>query len=260
MELPERLRAAWPALISLVVVLGTAGLARQAWLRAATDRAFAVDAATVGVVGHPAWLAPEGAAQLALRVAEGSPGRASLLDTEALTLWAERLGRGSPWVRDVLEVQPRHPGQADVRLRLRRPVLALADGAFVAADGTILPAAAVSLSPWPLQLQGAADGEALADAAAACVVFAPFRAGLDREGIVVERVLVEAGDRIVFLTSEGVALEWGRSGRNASLAVVDLPPADRVANLLAVAQKRPGLFGVERVVLWKEQAGIHLRP
>lgn len=260
MELPERLRAAWPALISVAVVLGTLGLARQAWVRADSNEAFRVDGGSVSVLERPAWLGKRGAEELALALAAASDRSPSLLDDESLEGWAERLTRHTPWVAKLLDVSPRHPGQADVRVRLHRPVMALTDGALVAADGTLLGPAPIQLTPEPLVLQDGGGPHALRDAAAATVDIGPFRESLDAEEIVVERVVVEGSGRVVFITSEGVALEWGRSGRNADLAAVDLPPSQRVANLLEVAGRRPGLFGVERVVLWKERPDIILRP
>ena len=248
-----------PAVLTLSVLLACAALVRVSWTAASSDAAFVADPLPVTVVGRPAWMSGELAQALAAEVADLSRP-VSLLDADGLAAWSGRMTRLSPWIEGVRRAEPRFPGQVDVVLELARPVLQLANGLLVAGDGRVLGTGSVTLDPPPLLYPGAPEAESLKECAAAALELRPFRAQLEHEELGVGRVLLEHGSTVVFVTHQGVSLEWGRSGRANAFAAVDLPPAERVANLLELANRRPGLFGVERVVLWKDRPEELLRP
>ena len=261
MDWSERIEAWAPAVMTVFVLVASAALVRVSADAADLDPAFAVDPAAVAVLEHPAWMSPELAGELASQISARTEPL-SLLAPEGLSTWIARLAHSSAWIDAVQAASPLHPGQIEVRLILARPVLDLGDGGLVSADGRLLGPGPVALDPVPLSFwdAGARDVSAIAEAAAAAAQLLPFRPQLEREELGVERVGVEAGGLVVFVTREGVLLEWGRSARATAFSEVDLPPAARVAGLLEVAARRPGLLGVARVVLWKERPDVLLRP
>lgn len=248
----------------VTVLLGTAGLVQRAWNQADVDGDFVVDPRTVEVLGTPDWMAPGLAAELAVGMASAATRRANLLDGGSLRPWAEGLAGSSPWVESLVAVEPRFPGQVELRLTVARPAVVFPDGRYVAADGRVLGPGDARLHPAPLQLiprsHQAWDGEGLAECAAAAVDLAPFRQALVREELAVSRVGLDGAGLVYFLTDGGVVLEWGRSSRNRAHVATDLSPGQRVASLMELASRRPGLFGVERVVLWKDRPEQYLRP
>lgn len=258
------LAQALQSLLAVAVFVGAGAWIRMAWREAAGDPAFHVDAAEVRLLSVPDWMVPETAAAVALDLAAGASARGSLLDAKALREWTSDLAARSPWVAEVVEVTPRFPGQVDLRLRLARPVLSLPDGQLLAADGRRLGQGSVRLDPGPLRLDESTDESRHAEAAAAAQDLLPLRPLLAEQGLDVESLHVQQqpglGDVVVFVTGSGVALEWGRSTRHQQRAAADLSPAERVTALLDVASRRPGLVGVERVVLWKERPDVLLRP
>jgi hypothetical protein len=183
---------------------------------------------------------------------------ASLLSEAELASLARTAGAASPWVSAVEQVEPRWPGQAELRLRLRRPVLSVGD-VLVAADGQPLGLGPVSLNPPPLACDGTQlRAEDLVECAAAAAAILPFRAELAEKGVRLGSVAPGAEDSVSFFTDAGVELAWGRSARAAPLAYLDLPVAGRLANLRLVLADHPGLQGVRRVQLWTDRPVVVL--
>lgn len=254
-------RSPGPAILAWVVLAALLLLLRVAHGAMVEHPRFAVEPRFVSVESRPAWMTPELAERVAadLSVSLGAP--ASLLDPRALAAWERHLPDASRWVEVVEGVQPAFPGRAEVRLRLRRPVLELSGGRLVAADGHHLGHGPVVLDPPLLQLVGSLGPDALSECAVAAADLEPFRAEIEEVGgVLIDRVLLSDQGRVVFLTARGVELEWGRSSAHGDLASVDLPPRKRVDNLLTVLEGRPGLYEVWRVVLWKDRPEVVFEP
>ncbi len=242
-----------PWLLPAVMVAGVAVLVLQA--RDALERTprFMVDPATCAVSTRPAWLSDELARFIAASVARGLRKRASLLDVHDLEDWADTLAGCSPWIESVESLSPRFPGQAVVRLRLRRPVLAVDGSILVAASGHVLGLGTVALEPAPLDYAGRHLDEDYRECAAAAGEIAGFRAELDVLGVRLAGVGIGPDDTVVFTTDGGVELSWGRSARKSASSHLDLPPEARLANLRQVLVDFPRLRGVRRVQLWTDR-------
>ncbi|MCB9898419.1 MAG: hypothetical protein H6825_10480 [Planctomycetes bacterium] len=251
-------RSSWPPLtLALVALLGVAGLIHLA--RGAMDGnpRFLVDPSRVRVDAFPDWMPVEVAQRLAAQLGEALGGPVPLLDEHALDAWRQTLPATSDWIESVDVLEPSFPGQARATLRLRRPVLTLPGDLLVSADGRTLGRGQVEVEPRPLLFVGTSDPAAVRECAAAAAEILPFRARIDAEGrVAIDRVSRGDDGRVRFLTTRGVEIEWGRSLRSTPLAVVDLPPERRVENLMAAIRGNPGLYGVWRVTLWKEQPEV----
>jgi len=253
----ERVR---PAILPVLVVLGVALLVAHARDRLAGSPRFTVDPTTWEVRSRPDWLSDDLAETLARRISVGLADRSSLLDSDGLERWAEGLLEISPWIESVERIEPRFPGQADVRLRLRRPVMSVDGDILLSAGGHVLGPGATSIQPEPLHFEGAHfDDEALRETAAAAAELVPFRAELDALGIRVERVGIDRDDTVIFRTDRDVVLSWGRSARESGLSYLDLPFRARIDNLKMVLVDFPGLAGVERVQLWTDKPVVRTR-
>lgn len=250
-------RYAAPALTGLFVV-GVVALVWVADEAAASSSRFAIRSDKVAVLERPPWLGEATARSIAADLSAGLPGPVSLLDSGALLAWRTRLDRVSPWVSAVLTLAPRFPGRAEVRLQLRRPVLVLPTGEWVAADGSVLGQGEVRLDPAPLLMGGSLGLDDIAECAVAAAEVSPWRGRLAAQAIELVAVQLSREQRVLFRTSSGVEIEWGRSARKSDFSAVDLPPAARIAQLLELAQGRPGLAGVERVVLWLDRPELVL--
>jgi hypothetical protein len=247
----------------VLTVLATAAVVLLAWIAgdaAASSSKFSVRPDRVAVLQRPAWMGAETARAIAAELSGGLPGPVSLSDSGALAAWHTRLDRISPWVEVVLGLSPSFPGRAEARLRLRRPVLSLPNGEWVSADGSVLGQGQVQLEPAPLRLIGPMGLDEIAECAQGAAEIAPWRAKLAEQALELVTVRLSAEQRVVFTTTDGVAIEWGRPARQSEFAAVDLPAATRIANLLEVAEGRPGLIGVERVVLWLDRPEVHPIP
>ena len=260
MEWKQRIDTWGPSLLTSLVLLGSAGAISLGWSSAATDSAFRVDPERVAVLEQPRWIGGASAAALADELGLDLSHEAPLLDSESLESWAARLLKSSPWIEEVVSVEPRFPSQADVRVRLVRPVLRLPDQTLVAWDGRRLGRADVVVEPALLDVLGPQDDVSLAECASAAIDVMPFRDLLEKEELGLAAVTFESGGRVTFVTHEGVAIEWGRSRRTGGFSAVDLPPGARIQGLLDVASGRPGLIGIERVIIWKERPEIYERP
>ncbi len=249
----------WGApVLSALVFLAVAGLLFVARDSARASPRFEVDPGHVAVLERPEWLPADLATELGLQLGISLGGPASLLGDEDLTRWRGDLMDASDWVESVERLEARFPGQAEVRLRLRRPVLELSGQVLLSADGHTLGTGYIDTEPRLLRFEGAGNAEEVRECAASAADILPYRFELEDEGITLDRVLLGVGGRVRFLTTVGVEIEWGRSTTRSEFAAVDLPPAARVEHLLTALERRPGLHGVARVVVWKDQPEIVL--
>jgi len=261
-------REGWDQLIKqfgapVLTLLASLGVLALIWIAddaAAGSRRFAVRPDQVAVLQRPDWMGDQTARSIAADLSTGLSGPVSLLDTGALAAWRTRLDRLSPWVELVLDLSPSFPGRAEARLRVRRPVLRLRGGEWVSADGSVLGLGEIHLDPAPLRLDGPVGLDDIAECALGAAEIGPWRTELAAQELDLVSVRLSPEDRVVFMTAKGVAIEWGRSARQSEFAAVDLPAATRIAHLLEVAERRPGLIGVERVVLWLDRAEVRLIP
>jgi hypothetical protein len=244
-----------PALIVLALVL--------LLLRARTDLAstprFVVDPSVCTVQARPAWASDALAASLAEQVSRGLGAQASLIEGNDLHRWGAALERLSPWIESVERIEPRFPYQADVRLRLRRPVMVVDDGILVASSGHVLGPGPVFLEPSLLAFRGRTVDEDVRECAAAAAELQPFREELDRLGVHVVSVGIAVDQTVWFGTDTGVELNWGRTLRKSEYANLDLPYAARIANLREVLVDYPGLRGVRKVQLWTDRPVVTQR-
>lgn len=247
-----------PPLLAGVVLLGVIVLIVAARRHGAGSARFAVDPAHVAVVSAPDWMPAELASELAEHLARELGPPVSLMDDEGLSAWARDLPDLASWIAAVERVEPSFPGQAEVHLRLRRPVLVLAGDLLVSGDGQRVGYGDLPGAPRPLHLQGPADGEDVLECAASAAELLPYRGELAEAGLRIDRVGVEGQGEVVFLTATGVELEWGRSARKSEFSALDLPARARVDNLLTVLRRRPGLPGVRRIVLWRDRPEVVL--
>ncbi len=255
-RLIEHLR---PFALPLLVLTGVTVLLVVARQDLADTPRFRVDPGTVEVRARPAWVGEELAQSLARQVSRGLSKGASLLEASDLSEWATSLPDLSPWIASVEAVVPYFPSRADVRLRLRRPVLVVEGDILVAATGEVLGLGPVSVRPEPLYYVGSHADEEYRECAAAAAELLPFRDELTRLGVTVVAVGVSPGGQVLFHTLDEVELDWGRSARKSDLARLDLPPPARIANLRRVLIDFPGLSGVRRVRLWTDQPVVTRR-
>jgi hypothetical protein len=245
----DRLR---PALVPAVVVLGLLLLVVRARRELQAAPRFQVDPSACEVLVRPEWVSEELAAALARQIGRGLGREASLLGEQELQAWEQTLTGLTPWIEEVEGVEPRFPYQADVRLRLRRPVLVV-DGVFlVAATGDVLGPGPVSITPPPLGFDGGQRDEDFRECAAAAAELLPFRRELEDLDVQVVSVGIAEDDTVVFRTEQGVELNWGRTARKSHLSQLDLPPEARIGNLRQVLVDYPGLRGVRAVLLWTD--------
>lgn len=257
-ELDRTLKRWGGTLLTTVVLAGLIVLTGAAHRAAAGSERFVVRPDVAAVLECPSWLDPRAAQVLAHQLGDDLTP-ASLLDPDGLLAWRAQLGRLSPWVAGVETLEASFPGRAEVRLRLRHPVLQLPEGELVASDGIVLGRAPVALDPPALRVDGQLGAGALEECAAAAAELLPFRATLAEQALLLDAVTLEEDGQVVFSTRDGVELEWGRSARQSAFAAVDLSPAARVEQLLEVARRHPGLIGVRRVRLWLERAEVVLQ-
>jgi len=252
-------RSAWPVLVPvllLAIVLVVAWRSRQTLEHAP---AFTVDPSRWQLTGRPAWMPESVAALVAADVAAHVAGGASLLNEDDLQRLSESVRAASPWIAGVERVEPRWPAQAELRLRLRKPVLAVEGDILVAADGRVLGLGPVDLVPEPLAYSGrGADADVLECAAAAGEVL-PYRGVLQDLGVHLASASLGSDGTVVFLTDGGVELAWGRTLRRSRLAYLDLPAEARIDNLREVLTDFPHLDGVRRVQLWTDRPVVTRR-
>lgn len=249
----------WGApVLSGLVFLAVAGLLFVSRESAQASERFLVDPAQVAVLERPEWMPPELAAELGVQLGLYLGAPASLLGNEDLVRWRGDLADASDWVESVERLEARFPGRAEVRLRLRRPVLELAGQVLLSADGHTLGRGFIETEPRPLRFEGTGEPEEVRECAASAADILSYRFELEDMGIVLDAVRLGAGGRVCFLTTTGVEIEWGRSATRSEFAAVDLPPAARIRHLLTAQERRPGFHGVARVIVWKDQPEIEL--
>ncbi len=252
-------RSAWLLFVPLLLVAALLVVAWRARLTLRDEPAFVVDPSRWQLVGRPAWLPEAAAAGVAADVSAHVAGGASLLAEDDLQRLSAAVRAASPWIAAVDRVEPRWPAQAELRVRLRRPVLAVDGDIMVAADGRVLGLGPVDLVPEPLAYAGpGVDADVLECAAAAGEVL-PFRGALLELGVSLAAVAPEADGTVVFVTDQGVELAWGRTLRRTRLAYLDLPAAARIENLRQVLVDFPRLDGVRRVRLWTDRPEVTRR-
>jgi hypothetical protein len=242
-----------PLVLPAVIVLALVLLLVRARSDLASTPRFVVDPSACSVIRRPPWSSDALAAALAAQVSRGLGEQASLLDGQDLQRWGATLDRLSPWIEAVERVEPRFPYQADVRLRLRRPVMVVDDGILVASTGHVLGPGPVSIEPPLLAFRGRSENEDVRECAAAAAELLPFREELERMGVRVVSVGIAVDQTVWFGTDTGVELNWGRTLRKSEYATLDLPHAARIANLREVLVDYPGLRGVRKVQLWTDR-------
>lgn len=246
-------RMVWAIAVPAVLVAGLLVVALRARTELSREPAFTVDPSRVTLVGRPAWMPEDVAGALAADVSAHVAAGASLLSEAELASLARTVGAASPWIAGVVRVEPRWPAQAEIRLRLRRPVLKVGD-VLVAADGRPLGLGPIALDPPPLACDSSRlRGEDLLECAAAAAAILPYRAELAGKGVKLASVAPGSEDSVSFMTEAGVELAWGRSPRRSPLAYLDLPVDGRLANLRLVLADHPGLEGLRRVQLWTDR-------
>lgn len=252
----DRLR---PLVLPVVILLGVLALLIRARGELHSSPRFVVDPLACGVVSQPDWATDALADSLARQVSRGLGEHASLLDGHDLRRWSETLLELSPWIEAVELIEPRFPHQADVRLRLRRPVMAVEGEILVAATGQVLGPGPVDLSPPPLAYAGRELDEDVRECAAAAAEILPFRDELAALGVRLATVGIAdpspatSVETVAFRTDSGVELSWGRTRRKSEFSQLDLPYASRVDNLKQVLLEHPGLRGLRSVQLWTDR-------
>ncbi|MHC5210228.1 MAG: hypothetical protein ACYTG2_05880 [Planctomycetota bacterium] len=242
-----------PLVIPAVIVLAITLLLLRARSDLASTPRFVVDPSVCTVQDRPAWASELLATTLAEQVSRGLGAQASLLEGQDLHRWSATLEQLSPWIESVERIEPRFPYQADVRLRLRRPVMVVDDGILVAPGGHVLGPGPVSVEPPPLAFRGRTEDEDVRECAAAATELLPYREELDRLGVHVVSVGIAVDQTVWFGTDTGVELNWGRTLRKSEYANLDLPHEARIANLREVLVDYPGLRGVRKVQLWTDR-------
>lgn len=248
-----------PLVLPGVIVLGVLVLLLRARGALASSPRFVVDPSACGVVSQPDWVSDALADNLARQVSRGLGAQASLLKGHDLRRWSETLVELSPWIEAVELIQPRFPHQADVRLRLRRPVLAVEGEILVAATGQVLGPGPVDLSPAPLAYAGRELDEDVRECAAAAAEILPFREELAGLGVRLISVGIAASagttsvETVCFRTDTDVEVNWGRTRRKSEFSQLDLPYTARVENLKQVLLEHPGLRGVRSLQVWTDR-------
>lgn len=252
-------RTLWPLLVPLLLALLVLFLALRARQQLQREPEFTVDPTRWQLAGRPDWMPEFVAAEVAGGIAAHVAGAASLLREDELQWLSAAVLASSPWVEAVESVQPRWPAQAEIQVRLRRPVLVVDGDILVAADGRPLGLGPVALAPAPLVLKDVPGDAALLACAAACAEVLPFRPALEQAGVRLALVRPDINDTVTFQTEAGVDLCWGRVRGASRLAYLDLAPAQRIENLRQVLVEHPGLAGVRRVELWLDRPQVTLR-
>ena len=252
----DRLR---PLVLPGVILLGVLALLLRARGELHSSPRFVVDPSACGVVSQPAWASDALADNLARQVSRGLGERASLLDGGDLRRWSDALLELSPWIEAVELIEPRFPQQADVRLRLRRPVLAVDGEILVAATGQVLGPGPVDIQPPPLAYAGRELDEDVRECAAAAAEILPFRDELAALGVRLASVGISSPsgtttvETVSFRTDGDVEVNWGRARRKSEFSELDLPYSARVENLKQVLLEHPGLRGVRKVQVWTDR-------
>ncbi len=246
--------------LPVLMVAGVLALVLAARNALARSPRFVVDPAAVEVMARPAWLSDASAQAVAAELAVVLGGPASLLGREELAGWAAQLQSGSAWVAAVEAVESRFPFQADVRVVLRRPVLALPGGWLVTAEGHVVAGDPAGVEPAPLFCRRETPDAGALECAAAAGDILPLRAELDALGLEIAEVELGGEGLVAFVTASGVRIEWGRSSRASAFSQFDLPPAGRLANLRDVLTRHPGLRGVAEVKLWYDRPQVTPGP
>ncbi|MGQ0553978.1 MAG: hypothetical protein ACT4PU_12265 [Planctomycetota bacterium] len=242
-----------PLLIPLLLGLLLIALLVVAHRRLQRAPRFLVNPAVWQVMEAPDWLAHEQAGRVGQELSAALTGQASLLSGSDLQLWADALSGASPWVESVEALDPRFPGQLDVRLRLRVPVLEVPGGWLLAADGRVLGPGPTDYQPAPLAFDGRHAEEDYLECAAAAAELLPYRDVIERAGVRVLSVGPGPDGTVQFQSEGGAVLNWGRSARKAGFTHLDLSVQARIDNLLQVTADHPGLEGVLRVQLWTDR-------
>ena len=243
----------WPLVVPLLLLAVLIVVAWRARVSLQHEPAFTVDPTRWQLVGRPAWMPEAVAGDVAASVSAHVASGASLLREDDLLRLSAAVRASSPWIEAVDRVEPRWPSQAELRVKLRRPVLAVDGDILVAADGRVLGLGPVDLVPEPLAYAGReADADVIECAAAAGEVL-PWRGPLMDLGVNLVSVALGADGTVVFLTDGGVELSWGRTLRRSRLAYLDLPAAARIDNLREVLVDFPKLAGVRSVQLWTDR-------
>lgn len=248
-----------PLVLPCVILLGVLVLLIRARGELQSSPRFVVDPSVCGVVTQPAWVSDALGDSLARQVSRGLGERASLLDGNDLTRWSQSLLELSPWIEAVELIEPRFPHQADVRLRLRRPVLAVDGEILVAASGLVLGPGPVDLSPGPLAYAGRELDEDVRECAAAADEILPFRDELAALGVRLTSVTIVGAtgttsvETVAFRTDSDVVVNWGRTRRKSEFSQLDLPFSARVDNLKQVLLEHPGLKGLRSVQVWTDR-------
>ncbi|HTE07076.1 MAG TPA: hypothetical protein VK824_12860 [Planctomycetota bacterium] len=255
--------ASKPLMLPGVLLVGVLVLIVRARATLEQSPRFVVDPSVCTVVARPAWVSDGVARSIALAVATGLGRQASLLQGRELQRWADALTDPaadiSPWIESVERLEPHFPSQADVRIRLRVPVMVVDGALLVAASGHVLGPGPVAVSPAPLQYAGRHLDEDYIECAAAAGELVPYRDELDRAGVRVVSVGIGEDGTVVFTTDAGVELSWGRSARKSAWSHLDLPPSERLGNLRQVLVDFPGLASLRRVQLWTDRPVTTLR-
>jgi hypothetical protein len=252
-------RSAWPLIVPLVLVAALLVVAWRARHSLQHEPAFTVDPSRWQLAGRPAWMPEDVAADVAASVSTHVAGGASLLREDDLQRLSEAVSAASPWIAAVERIEPRWPAQAELRLRVHRPVLAVDGDILLAADGRVLGLGRVDLEPGPLAYRGDDLDADVVECAAAAAEVLPFRGPLLDLGVRLDAVKLLDDGTVAFVTDGEVELSWGRSRRRSRLAYLDLPAAARIENLRQVLADFPGLAGVGRVRLWTDRPEVTRR-
>jgi len=246
-------RLAWALAVPLVLLGGLLVIALRARTALQREPDFTVDPSRWQVMGRPSWMTDELAASVTAGISARVAGAASLLSESEMAWLSATVAQTSPWIEAVERVEPRWPAQAEIRVRLCRPVLVAEGGMLFGKDGRALGAGAVALSPAPLTVPARTPEADRIECAAAANEVLPFRPALEAEGVRLVSVAPGPDDAVCFTTDAGVELSWGRTSRRSPLAYLDLPVAARLDNLRQVLADFPGLAGVGQVRLWSDR-------
>ncbi len=225
--------------------------------RAAHPR-FRVDPGAIAIDVLPSW-ADEGlAVTIARRLGAALGPPASLTSADDLDAWKSALA-ADPWVERVVASQERFPYRASVALVLRRPVMDV-EGILWSADGWALGAGVTSIEPVPLVYDGPLDDDAILECAAACEEIRAARSELLASGLRLVWVGVSDGGYVVFISSEGTEIVWGRSTRYHEMARHDWPVEGRLDHIREALARDPGLRSTVRIDVYLDRLRIQPGP